>query len=146
MRASTTASSPFDLHKAHVFRKGGDITLLGTGIMTVQLLLAAEQLTKTGIDAEVIHVPVIKPLDTATVIASISKTGLAVTAEEAQVAAGFGAAILEAIAEDHPTPTLRIGIHDQFGESGEPSQLMKHFGLDVDSIVNSVSKFYNQHK
>lgn len=142
----TTDKTPFDLHQAHVFRKGKDITLLGTGSMTYQLMLAADQLAQKNIDAEVVHVPVVKPLDRATVIASVHKTGLAVSAEEAQAAAGFGGAIAEALADDHPVPLLRIGMQDQFGESGSPDELLEHFGLDHKSITKRITKFIEEHK
>lgn len=142
----TTEKTPFDLHQAQVFRKGKDITLLGTGTMTYQLMRVADMLAKKGIEAEVVHVPVVKPLDRATVIASIHKTGLAVSAEEAQAAAGFGGAIAEALADDHPVPLLRIGMQDQFGESGSPDELLEHFGLDYKSMAKRITAFINEHK
>lgn len=140
----TTQDSPFDLHQAQVFRTGKDITLVGTGTMTYHLLVAAERLaTEDSIEAEVIHAPVVKPLDATTIVASAVKTGRVVTAEEGQTAAGFGSAVLEILAEDHPVPVKRIGIRDQFGESGEPEELMKHFGLDSESVYEAIKKFYN---
>jgi transketolase len=142
----TTKDSPFDIEQAHVFRKGSDITLVGTGTMTYHLLAAAEKLAGDGIDAEVVHVPVVKPLDAATIVASATKTGLVVTAEEGQAAAGFGSAILEALSEDHPIPVKRIGVRDRFGESGTPDELMEHFGLDTDSVYQTVKEFYNSKK
>lgn len=142
----TTDKTPFDLHQAQVFRTGKDITLLGTGTMTYELMLVAEALAKKHIEAEVVHVPVVKPLDRATVIASIHKTGLAVSAEEAQAAAGFGGAIAEALTDDHPVPLLRIGMQDQFGESGTPDELMKHFGLDHQSMTKRITTFIKEHK
>lgn len=140
----TTEKSPFDLHRAHVFRKGTDISLLGTGTMTYQLLVAAEKLEKEGISAEVVHVPVVKPLDQATVVGSVHKTGLAVTAEEAQIAGGFGSAVAEVLSEHNPAPVMRIGIRDRFGESGEPNELIKKFGLDGASMAKKIAKFYEE--
>jgi transketolase len=102
--------------------------------MTYQALLAAEQLYKDGIDAEVVHVPTIKPLDEETILKSVRKTGCVVTAEEAQAAGGLGGAIAELLAENHPAPMHRIGMKDRFGESGEPSELLTHFGLDAKHI------------
>jgi len=143
----TTEATPFDLHEAQVFRSGVDITLVGTGTMTYHLLVAAQHLAENlKIEAEVIHVPVVKPLDAATIIASVAKTGIVVTAEEGQAAAGFGSAVLEALAEDHPVPLKRIGVHDSFGESGTPQELMQYFGLDSDSVYDTIKQFYNQQK
>ena len=137
----STADSPFEIGKAYVLREGIDITLLGTGTMTYQLLAAAKKLEERGIRAEVVHVPTIKPLDEETILASVRKTGRAVTAEEAQAAAGFGGAIAELLGEKLPTPLKRIGMKDRFGESGSPEELLQHFGLDGDSIADTVKQF-----
>lgn len=126
----TTEKTPFEIGKAYVYREGTDVTLLATGTMTYQALLAAEKLAKDGIHAEVIHVPTIKPLDAATILKSIQKTGCAVTAEEGQINCGFGSTVSELLAEEYPAPLQRIGMRDRFGESGEPAELLKHFGLD----------------
>ncbi len=134
----TTRATPFDLGKAYVFRTGKDITLIGTGTMTYHLLLAAEQLAKDNIQAEVVHVPVLKPLDADTILGSVSKTGAVVTAEEAQINGGLGGAIGELLGEFLPVPMKRIGMQDHFGESGEPEELLIHFGLDVEHIMLAV--------
>ncbi len=131
----TTAKTPFEIGKAYVYREGKDITLLATGTMTYHAMVAAEVLAKDGIDAEVVHVPTIKPLDQATVLASVRKTGRAITAEEAQIAGGFGGAIAELLSEKHPVLLKRIGMQDRFGESGAPSELMEHFGLTATHIA-----------
>jgi len=127
----TTEQTPFEIGKAYVFREGKDVTLIGTGTMTYQALMAAEKLAKDGIEAEVLHVPTLKPLDGETIIASARKTGAVVTAEEAQINGGLGGAIAELLGENCPTPMKRIGMKDHFGESGEPNELLKHFGLDA---------------
>lgn len=137
----STPESPFEIGKAYVLREGSDVTLLGTGTMTYQLLKAAERLAENGINAEVVHVPTIKPLDNETILESVRKTGRAVSAEEAQIAGGFGGAIAELLSESLPTPLLRIGMHDQFGESGDPAELLKHFNLDHASITQQISEF-----
>lgn len=131
----TTAETPFEIGKAYVYRPGNDITLLTTGTMTYQALLAAEKLAHDGIDAEVVHVPTIKPLDEETILTSVEKTGLVVTAEEAQIAGGLGGAVAELLAENLPVPMRRIGMRDRFGESGEPNELLHHFGLDAKHIA-----------
>jgi transketolase len=125
----TTASTPFEIGKAYVLNEGKDITIAATGTMTYQVLLAAKILQKDGIDAEVLHCPTIKPLDSKTILDSVKKTGMIITAEEAQVAGGFGGAVAELISENHPVPLKRIGMQDRFGESGPPDELLKHFGL-----------------
>lgn len=133
--------SPFEIGKAYVLREGSDVTLLGTGTMTFQLLAAAEQLQHHGVHAEVVHVPTIKPLDEHTILASVKKTGRAVTAEEAQINGGFGSAIAELLSEHLPTPLTRIGMMDRFGESGAPDELLDHFGLTGAKIATKVKHF-----
>lgn len=130
----TTGKTPFEIGRAYVFKKGKDVTLIATGTMTYQAMQAAIQLEKDGIDAEVIHVPTIKPLDDATIIASVQKTGAAVTAEEAQIKGGLGGAIAELLSEQCPVPLRRVGMRDRFGESGAPDKLLEHFGLDAKHI------------
>jgi transketolase len=130
----TTADTPFEIGKAYVFTPGEDVTIIATGTMTYQAMVAAEKLFKDGIDAEVIHVPTIKPLDTQTILKSVRKTGCVVTAEEAQINGGLGGAIAELLAEEWPAPMLRIGMKDRFGESGQMDELFTHFGLDAKHI------------
>lgn len=130
----TTAETPFEIGKACVFAKGADVSLITTGTMTYQALAAVEKLYKDGIEAEVIHVPTIKPLDKETILKSVRKTGAVVTAEEGQIIGGLGGAIAELLAEECPTPMKRIGMQDRFGESGKPEELLEHFGLDAKHI------------
>ena len=130
----TTADTPFEIGPAYVFAEGSDVTLIATGTMTYHALMAAEALHKDGIKAEVVHVPTIKPLDASTILKSVRKTGAVVTAEEGQVNGGLGGAIAELLAEEHPAPLKRIGMLDRFGESGEPNELLIHFGLDAKHI------------
>jgi transketolase len=139
----STEQSPFELGKAYVLREGRDVTLLGTGTMTFQLLIAAQLLEKQGMSAEVVHVPTIKPLDETTILASVQKTGRVVTAEEAQVAAGFGGAIAELLSEKKPTPLKRIGMYDRFGESGAPNELLDYFGLTGEKMLPVIQEFIN---
>lgn len=133
--------SPFEIGRAYVLRDGWDVTLLGTGTMTAQLLKAAQLLERQGIQAEVVHVPTIKPLDNETILHSVQKTGRVVTAEEAQINAGFGGAIAELLSERLPTPLKRIGMLDRFGESGSPNELLDHFGLTAEKIAPKVASF-----
>ena len=133
----TTPDTPFELGKAYIVWGGHDVTLLGTGTMTYQCLLAAKLLQQEGVSAEVIHVPTIKPLDTHTILESVRKTRKVVTAEEAQINGGFGGAIAELLAEALPTPMRRIGMRDRFGESGTPSELLEVFGLTGTHIAKA---------
>ncbi len=130
----TTEATPFEIGKAYVYTPGTDVTIIATGIMTYQALLAAEQLFKDGVDAEVVHVPTIKPLDGETILKSVRKTGCVVTVEEAQMAGGLGGAVAELLAENHPAFMHRIGMQDRFGESGGPDELLHYFGLDAKHI------------
>lgn len=130
----TTKDTPFEIGRAYVFAKGEDVTIIATGTMTYQAMVAAEQLFKDGIDAEVVHVPTIKPLDAETILKSVRKTGAVITVEEGQVNGGLGGAVAELLGENHPVPMKRIGMQDHFGESGEPDELLKHFGLDAKHI------------
>ncbi len=130
----TTKETPFEIGPAYVFAKGADVTIISTGTMTYQALLAVDKLYKDGIEAEVIHVPTIKPLDEETILKSVRKTGAVVTVEEAQIIGGLGGAIAELLAENCPAPMKRVGMQDHFGESGTPDQLLQHFGLDAKHI------------
>ncbi len=131
----TTADTPFEIGKAYVYAQGADITFIATGTMTYQALLAAEMLFKDGIDAEVVHVPTIKPLDKETILSSVKKTKLVITIEEAQINGGLGGAIAELLGEEYPVRMKRIGIKDHFGESGKPEELLHHFGLTAKHIA-----------
>lgn len=140
----STIDSPFTIGKAYVLREGKDVSLFGTGLMTYQLLVAANILSEKNISAEVVHVPTIKPLDNETIISSARRTGRVVTAEEAQIAGGLGGAISEILSENLPTPVLRIGLNDCFGESGEPNELLDHFGLNGKDIAAKVEDFIHK--
>ncbi len=131
----TTIDTPFELGRAYVLDAGVDLTIIATGSMTYQALVAAEKLYKQGIDAEVIHCPTIKPLDAATILKSVKKTGAVITAEEHQITGGLGGAIAEFLVEHHPVPMKRIGVKDRFGESGTPEELLEHFGLTAKHIA-----------
>ncbi|MBC7943317.1 transketolase family protein [Candidatus Saccharibacteria bacterium] len=139
----STLESPFEIGQAYVLREGRDISLLGTGLMTYELLKAANILTDQGIDAEVVHVPTIKPLDEATILASARRTGRVLTAEEAQIGGGFGGAIAELLSEKLPTPLKRVGMKDRFGESGAPAELLEYFELTGEHIAETVKEFVN---
>lgn len=139
----TTADTPFELGKAYVLREGSDVALIATGTSTYQALLAADLLAKDGIEAEVVHVPTIKPLDAETILRSAHKCGRVVTVEEAQIAAGFGSAIAELLSENLPMPVTRIGMQDHFGESGDQPELLKKYGLVGEAIAERTRQWIN---
>jgi transketolase len=130
----TTEDTPFEIGKAYVFHEGEDVTIIATGTMTYQAMLAAEKLFKDGVDAEVVHVPTIKPLDAVTILKSVQKTKHVITVEEAQINGGLGGAIAELLSEEFPAKLKRIGMRDRFGESGNPEELLEHFGLTAKHI------------
>lgn len=136
----TTEHTPFEIGKAYVFWGGHDVSLIAAGTMTYHAMAAAAKLAHEGIAAEVVHVPTIKPLDRETILASVRKTGVVVTAEEGQINGGLGGAIAELLGEEHPVKMKRIGMQDRFGESGEPNELLKHFGLDAHHIVQAAKE------
>jgi transketolase len=133
----TSPDTPFEIGKAYVYHEGVDITIIATGTMTYQALVAAEELKEHNISAEVIHMPTIKPFDGETVLKSVKKTGAVVTAEEGQIVGGLGGAVAEFLGENHPVPMSRIGMKDRFGESGTMDELLEHFGLTSKQIVLS---------
>ena len=134
----TTKETPFEIGKAYVYKDGKDVTLIATGTMTINTLMAADILANHGIDAEVIHLPTIKPLDEGTILNSVKKTNRVVTVEEAQIQAGMGSAICELLAEEMPTKVLRIGVKDKFGQTGQPADLLEHYGLTPNHIALKV--------
>jgi transketolase len=142
----TTEKTPFEIGKAYVLKEGKDITLFGTGTMTYQCLVAARMLASDGIDAEVVHVPTIKPLDEATILESVKKTGVALSIEEAQIAGGFSGALAELFAEKYPIALRRMGMKDRFGESGAPSELLEHFGLTAKHVALETHAFLDARK
>lgn len=131
----TTAQTPFQIGKAYVMSEGTDITMITTGVLTYEALVAAELLFKDGIDVEVIHCPTIKPLDAVTILKSVQRTKCVITAEEAQINGGLGGAVAELLSEELPVPMKRIGVRDRFGESGMPQELMQHFGLTAKHLM-----------
>ena len=131
----TTQDTPFAIGKAVVFAEGTDITIIGTGSMTYQALLARELLHARNIKAEVIHCPTIKPLDAITIVTSAKKTGAVITIEEHQINGGLGGAVAELLSEHHPVMMKRLGMQDRFGESGKPAELLEHFGLTAKDIT-----------
>lgn len=139
----TTEDTSFTLGKAEVFREGTDITVIACGVMVYEALQAAEMATQEGISVEVINSHTIKPLDEETIVESAQKTGKVITVEEHQTTGGLGSAVAEVLSEKHPVTIKRIGMPDKFGESGEPEELLAHYGLSAQSIKDSISQLIN---
>lgn len=130
----TAADQPLEIGKALLLAEGTDVTLVATGHMVWKALEAAEALDKEGISAEVINVHTIKPLDEATVLASVRKTGCVVTAEEHQRYGGLGELIAQLLVTQHPAPQELVAVNDSFGESGKPEELLEKYGLSAAHI------------
>lgn len=128
----------FKIGKACVLREGKDVTLVACGTMVYEAMVAAEKLSSHGITAEVINMSTIKPIDRETLLNSVRKTGCVVTAEEHSIIGGLGSAVCEVLSEEYPCPIRKIGIKDEFGQSGKPDELLKHYGLTSDDIVQTV--------
>jgi len=136
----TTKKTPFKIGKAEVFMEGKDVTIIATGPLVYEALLAAHELEKEGIFAEVINLHTIKPVDEKAILESVKKTGAVVTVEEHQIMAGMGSAVAEVLAQNFPVPVEFIGIHDSFGQSGEPDELLNFFELTNPFIVKAAKK------
>jgi transketolase len=128
----------FEPGKAVVVREGKDAAVIATGIMVSVALEAAQSLAAEGIEAMVVSVHTIKPLDTGTIVAAAKETGALVTAEEHSVIGGLGGAVAEALCENYPVPLKRLGMQDTFGESGKPDELLVKFGLTSPAIAQAV--------
>ena len=127
----------FEWGKGQVMQEGSDITLFSTGVMLTKCMDAAELLAKDGIEAEVVHLASIKPIDRALIVQSTQKTGCAVTAENASILGGFGDAVLEVLAEENPVPVRKIGVQDAFIESGGIEELFAHYHMQPDDIAKA---------
>lgn len=148
----TTEDSPFEIGKANILvdiqdtspseapKERRRVAIIACGSLVFNALAAAEELSKEGIEVEVINCHTIKPLDEKTIIESAQKTGAIVTVEDHQLAGGLGSAVAECLAQNHPAPQEFVAVHDRFGQSGTPEELLKEYGLDKDSIKNSVRK------
>lgn len=131
----------FELGKGVVLREGKDLTIVATGLPVSECLEAAERLAADGIDAKVINIHTIKPLDEDLIVAAAKETGKVVTVEEHSVIGGLGSAVCDVLAEKAPTKVLKIGVNDTFGESGPAVELLKKYGLDTDGIYEKIKAF-----
>ncbi|WP_066837709.1 transketolase family protein [Rufibacter ruber] len=136
----TPADQKFEIGKALMLNEGKDVTILATGHLVWKAILAGKMLAEQGIDAEIINIHTIKPLDAEAILASVRKTGCVVTAEEHNYLGGLGESVARVLAQELPTPQEFVAVQDTFGESGTPEQLMEKYGLNEGSILEAVKR------
>jgi len=142
----TDADQVFEIGKAWMVNEGADVTIIATGHLVWEAIQAGEKLAEMGIDAEIINIHTIKPLDAEAVLKSVAKTGCVVTAEEHNRLGGLGDSIAQLLAVNNPTPQEYVAVDDSFGESGTPAQLMTKYGLDAEHIIKAVQKVIERKK
>ncbi len=140
----TTDKTPFEIGQAQIFQEGKDVTIIACGMMVAEAMKAADELLESGISAEVINLHTIKPLDTATILNSVKKTGKVVTVEEHQKAGGMGSAVAEFLAEHYSVPLKMIGVNNTFGESGAADALLTKYQLTHHDIVTATHQILNK--
>ncbi len=136
----TVDGSPFEIGKAYTMRDGSDVAVIGAGPILFGALVAAERLAKQNINVRVINLHTIKPIDREAIILAAKECGAVVTVEEHQINGGIGSAICEVLSEGLPTPVIRVGVQDHFGESGTPEELFKKYGLGDEGIEAAIHK------
>ncbi|MCR4614992.1 MAG: transketolase family protein [Clostridiales bacterium] len=136
----------FELGKGAVLREGTDVTIIATGLMVNEALIAHDILSAEGISAKVINIHTIKPIDKELIIEAAGQTGAVVTAEEHNIIGGLGGAVAEVLSENLPTPVVRVGVEDIFGRSGPALELLKVFGLDAANIVDKAKRAISMKK
>lgn len=139
-RVNDEANYNFVIGKGITLAEGSDVAIIATGIMVEAALEAKEELAKEGINARVINIHTIKPIDEELIIKAAKETGVIVTAEEHSIIGGLGSAVAEVVSENCPVPVLRVGVKDTFGESGKPNELLEKYGLTSNNIVNKVKE------
>ena len=137
---------PFEIGKAVLLSEGTDVTIVATGHLVWEALIAAEALEQKGISAEVINIHTIKPLDEAAILSSVAKTGCMVTAEEHNFLGGLGESVARVLSLNNPVPQEFVAVNDTFGESGTPEELMEKYQLNADSIIKKVNKVLGRKK
>lgn len=140
MPVFTDPDQKFEIGKAVSFNEGSDVSIFCIGHLVWEAIQAGEQLAEKGIEADIINIHTIKPLDRAAIIESAKKTGCVVTAEEHQINGGLGDAVAQVLARELPTPQEYVGVDDQFGESGKPDELLKKYGCSAENIVAAAEK------
>ncbi len=134
----------FEIGKGVTLKDGDDITVIATGLMVGEALTAYEVLKEKGVNARIINMPTVKPIDRELILKAAKETGRIVTVEEHSVIGGLGSAVCEVVCEEHPVPVTKIGVQDTFGCSGPAVELLQKFGLCSDNIVSTVLKVLNK--
>ena len=140
----TPENETFVIGKAILLNEGSDVTIVATGHLVWEALIAAEKLEEKGISAEVINIHTIKPLDEEAILKSVAKTGCIVTAEEHNILGGLGESVSRTLVLNNPAPQEFVAVNDSFGESGTPAQLMEKYGLNADAIIKAAEKAINR--
>jgi len=136
----TKEEDNFEIGKANLLKNGLDVTIIACGVEVYEALCAHETLKKENISARVINLHTVKPIDKNIIIKAARETGAVVTAEEHTIVGGMGSAVSEVVSQSYPVPMEFIGVKDRFGESGDPKELFKLFGLTADDIVKAAKK------
>ena len=135
---NTSSDYKFEIGKGVTLKEGKDVTIIATGIMVEAALEATKTLEAEGINAKVINIHTLKPIDNTIIVNAAKETGAVVTAEEHSIIGGLGSAVAEVLSEEYPVPVLKVGVKDVFGESGKPSELLEKYGLTSKDIIEKV--------
>jgi transketolase len=136
----TTEQTPFEIGKAQILRDGKDVAIVACGILVYNALIAAQELAKDGIDCMVVNNHTVKPMDEPAIVEAAKRCSAVVTVEEHQVHAGMGSRVAEILAQNHPVPIEFVGVQDQFGQSGDPAELIEHYGMGTTAIKNAARR------
>jgi transketolase len=143
----TTDETPFEIGQAQTFRDGRDVAIVACGILVYNALIAADRLAReAGIECRVVNNHTIKPMDETAILDAARACGTIVTVEEHQRHAGMGSRVAEILSEHHPTPIEFVGVEDRFGQSGDPAELIEHYGMGVAAIEQAVRRAYRRKK
>jgi transketolase len=136
----TTEQTPFEIGKAQTLREGSSVAIVACGILVYNALIAAQELAAEGIQCMVVNNHTVKPMDGTAIVEAAQRCGAVVTVEEHQVQAGMGSRVAEILAQKHPVPIEFVGVHDRFGQSGDPVELIEHYGMGTDAIKKAVRR------
>ena len=136
----------FDFCKARVLEEGTDVTVISNGETLAEVIVAAENLKQQGYSVQVIHVPVVKPLDGATIIENVKKTRFVMVVENHSIIGGLGSRICELLAEYYPLPVHRIGVNDEFGQSGKWDELLDYYGLSSEKLEKTIKRYVDKYR
>ena len=139
-------SYQFDFCKAKVLQEGSDVTVISNGETLAEVIEAANSLEKSGYSVQIIHVPVVKPIDSTTIIDAVKKTKFVITVENHSIIGGLGSAVCELLAEYYPLPVHRIGVNDEFGQSGKSEQLLDFYGLNAEKLEITIKRYVDKYR